>query len=88
MIIITDWNEDKEYGTLKVYDGKDPEEIAEEVHELDAVSGDRIVYIYDYSLKSYKGELYEWSDGKNKKIDEDVAGIIRSYGYNGGFINY
>lgn len=70
---ITDYNNDKEYYTLKVYDGKKSVKIADNVHSHFTTPDGKVFYLYDYSLSYYKGELYVWSNGKTRKIDDDVV---------------
>lgn len=76
VIYFTEWNDEKEYGTLKVYNGKKSVKISDEVHDFTVTPDGRVLYLYDYSLKNYKGELYEWSKGKTRKIDEDVVAVL------------
>ena len=82
---LTDWNDDKGYGTLKVFNGKEAVRIADDVHSFSVLPDGRVLYLYDYSLNYYKGELHEWSDGETRKIDDDVVCVlrIRNYKYRG-----
>lgn len=72
----TDWNDEKGYGTLKVYDGKEAAKIADDVHSFSVTPDGRVLYLYDYSLNYYKGELHEWSNGEKRKIDDDVVFVL------------
>lgn len=72
----TDWNDEKDYGTLKVYDGKESVKIADDVHSFSVTPDGRVLYLYDYSLNYYKGELHEWSNGETRKIDDDVVCVL------------
>ncbi len=72
----TDWNDEKDYGTLKVYDGKEATKIADDVHSFSVTPYGRVLYLYDYSLNYYKGELHEWSNGETRKIDDDVVCVL------------
>lgn len=72
----TDWNDEKNYGTLKVYDGKEATKIADDVHSFSVTPDGRVLYLYDYSLNYYKGELHEWSNGETRKIDDDVVCVL------------
>lgn len=60
----TDWNDEKDYGTLKVYDGKEAMKIADDVHSFSVTPDGRVLYLYDYSLNYYKGELHECHSSK------------------------
>lgn len=90
---LTDWNDDKEYGTLKVYQGDKVTKIADDVCDYSVTNDGRALYLYDYSLSNHKGELREWNNGETRKIDDDVMSIIplmesRSYygSYYGGLM--
>lgn len=76
VVYFTDWNADKENGTLKVYNGKEAVKIADEAHSFSVTPDGRVLYLYDYSLSSYNGELLEWSKGKTRKIDDDVVCVL------------
>ena len=71
-----DWNDEKDYGTLKLYKGKESVKIADDVHDFYVAPDGRILYLYDYSLNHYKGELYQWQGKEPEKIDDDVVCII------------
>lgn len=75
----TDWNEEKRYGTLKIYSGKDPEKIADDVYDYCAIPNGNILYLCDYSLKRYQGDLYLWNKKKAEKIDDSVNCILSVY---------
>lgn len=55
----TDWDDDKECGILKVYNGEKSVKIAEDVSDYTVVPDGRVLYLANYSLEYYKGELYE-----------------------------
>ena len=75
----SDWNDEKDYGTLKVYEDGESVKIADDVHDYSVMADGRVLYLYDYSLNYYKGELHEWHNGETKKIDDDVVCIITIY---------
>ncbi|MBE6949022.1 MAG: zinc ribbon domain-containing protein [Ruminococcaceae bacterium] len=72
----TDWNDEKAYGTLKVYNGEESVKIADDVHSYSVTPDGRVLYLYDYSLNYYKGELHEWNNGETRKIDDDVVAVL------------
>lgn len=76
ILYFTDWNDEKEYGTLNVYQGEEAVKIADDVHSYSVTPDGRVLYLYDYSLKYYKGELHEWSNGEARKIDDDVISVL------------
>lgn len=87
VIYVTDWDYDKEYGTLKIYQNGESVKVADDVHDFSTMGDGRILYLYDYSLNYYKGELHVWENGETRKIDDDVVCVIPVYetkyrGYN------
>lgn len=88
ILYFTDWDDDKGCGTLKIYNGKKTVKISNDVYSYVITPSSRVLYLYDYSLNYYKGELHEWYNGKTKKIDDDVVCVLpiiyaqqRAYGY-------
>lgn len=86
----TDVNDERSSGTLKVNQNGKAVKIADDVHDFSVVPDGRVLYLYDYSKKYYKGELREWNCGETRKIDDDVVCIIsigkgkyRGYDYSG-----
>lgn len=79
VIYVTDWNDDKYYGTLKIYQDGESVKVADDVHDFSVMSDGRILYLYDYSLNYYKGELHVWENGETRKIDDDVVAVIPVY---------
>lgn len=73
---LTDWDDEEQYGTLKVYQDKESMKIADDVHDYFPVPDGRVLYLCDYSVSSYRGELCEWNDGEQRRIDDDVTAII------------
>lgn len=89
VIYLTDWNDEKQYGTLKIYQNGESVKIADDVHDYSVMADGRILYLYDYSLNYSKGELHIWENGETRKIDDDVVCVIPVYetkyrGYNYG----
>ncbi len=70
------WDDKKELGTLKVYNGKKSANIQDEAHTYFVSPGGTLLYLSDYSLDYNKGELYKWADGAAEKLDDDVSYII------------
>ena len=77
----TDWDFDKGYGTLKVYQNGKAVKISDDVYDYTVTADGRVLYLYDYSLKYKQGELYEWNNGETRKIDDDVQSIITNVDY-------
>lgn len=76
VIYMTDWNDEKAYGTLKMFKKGKAVKIADDVHSYEITPNDEIMYLYDYSANRKKGELYNYKNKKAKKIDEDVVAIV------------
>ena len=74
----TEWNGEKNYGTLRMYQDGSKSRLAEEVHDFAITSAGDVLYLYDYSENHYTGELYLCHNGKAKKLDEDVAALLPS----------
>jgi len=76
ILYLTDWNNNKYYGTLKEYaDGK-AAKIRDDVFKFDIAPDGGILYLCDYSTKYYKGDLFVYKNGKAEKIDDEVITII------------
>lgn len=89
VLYITDWDSDKEYGTLKIWDGKEAVKIADDANSPYMLPDGRVLYLYDYSTKHHNGELRIWKNGESEKIDDDVICIIPVYDINQkGITNY
>lgn len=73
---ITDWDSEKELGTLKVYSNGESVKISEDVHDFYPIADGQLLYLYDYSVKYSSGELRLWSKGESKKLDDDVICLI------------
>ena len=80
-IYLTDFEDgDKLEATLKIYDDGEIIKIADEVLPYVSVSADGdVMYLTDYSLTSYKGELRVWNDGDDYKVDDDVNSFLMTY---------
>ena len=76
IVYFVDWNSEKSYGTLKIYDGE-AKKIRDDVHSYNLSTEGEVLYISDFSSKYYKGDLYLYNGKKSEKIDMDVNGIIR-----------
>lgn len=76
LLYITNWDDDKQCGTLKLYDGTETVRISDDVYKVEAYDNGRILYICDYSSKYCKGELREWYNGESKKLDDDVSVVF------------
>lgn len=77
VIYITNWDYEKENGTLHVFDGKKTKVIAKNIHRFEVLPNGKVIYMKDYSSKTYSGDLYIWDTRKIRKIDEDVQAVIK-----------
>lgn len=86
-IYYTDWNNEKDYGTLKIFKKGKAEKVYDDVHRFSLTPEGEVLFLYDYSMNSYKGDLYMYKNGKSKKIDEEVVTIFSYDGEDrGGYI--
>ena len=90
VLYYTDWDSDRGYGTLKMYNNGEKTKIADDVHSFIITNGDNILYLNDYSSNSCKGTLYSYNKGKPEKLDDDVMALISvsGTGVKGGYYYY
>ncbi len=79
MIYVTDWNAEKEYGTLKLYEDGKSKKISDDVFSYAISAKGEVLYLYDYSTTYFKGDLYLYRKGKNQKVDMDVVALLPVY---------
>ncbi len=79
IVYMTDWNDDKDEGTLKIWKKGKSEKIADDVCDLGFTPEEDIMYMTDYSTKSCTGTLCVYKNGKSQKVDDDVIAIIPYY---------
>lgn len=87
LFYIKDWNSEKRLGTLKKHTNGESVKIADDVSEYCVQFDGTVLYLYDYSVKYYKGQLCIWENNDSRKIDDDVTSIIpvRTQEYYGGY---
>ena len=74
---MADYNSDKETGTLKVSkNGGKAKKVADDVYNPVILPNGYVLYLYDYSDKYSKGDLYLYKGGKPVKLDEEVTVIL------------
>ena len=78
LIYFTDWNDEDDYGTLRIYDGE-AATIAEDVHEMALTANDTVLYLGEYSGKHQTGTLYLYSGSEPTKLDDDVTAVVATY---------
>ena len=76
---MTDWNNEKSYGTLRLWKKGKLEKVEDDVHAYKMTPNGELLFIKEYSTKNYKGDLYILKGSKPKKIDIDVVAIIPIY---------
>ncbi len=79
VLYYTDWNEDKHFGTLKMFKNGTKTKVSDDVHDFTITNDEDILYLYDYSTNYYNGTLYLYNNGDPKKIDDDVICLIPIY---------
>lgn len=75
-VYMVDWNDDKDYGTLKNFKNSKSVKIADDVHTYAITPNGEILYLCDYSSKYNHGELYIYKNNKAVKIDDEVTYIV------------
>lgn len=76
-VFLTDFNSNNNSGTLKISNnGGKAKKIADDAFQPVALPNGFVLYLSDYSTKSYKGDLYFSKGGKATKLDEDVNAIL------------
>jgi len=73
---LVDWDQEKSYGTLKEFTAESAVKISDDVHNFSVLPDGRILYLYDYSLKYYAGELHLWENAADRMIDDDVIYLV------------
>lgn len=63
-------------GTVKLYDGKETEKVADDVSQACYFGSDKIAVLVDVSEKSGKGDLKLYNGKELEKIDTDVTRIV------------
>ncbi|MBQ2780921.1 MAG: hypothetical protein IJF42_05110, partial [Clostridia bacterium] len=77
----TDWNKDRQEGTLTCFDGEKITALAEDVHAFEVTDEDELLVIVDYSTARASGTLYLLQDGEATYIDDEVSAIVTVYNY-------
>jgi len=78
ILYFTDYNEEKNQGTLRIFDGK-AESIMDDVYRAYFTPDGDVVFLVDYNTEKGRGELYVWTGSKPKKIADDVNRIYNTY---------
>ena len=76
-----DYDTYKEKGSLMFYNGNKSKFIADDVHDFKMRYDGSILYLCDYSLNNFEGDLRLYRKGKDKLMDEEVTAIINRYNY-------
>lgn len=81
LYFFTDWNKDRQEGTLTCFDGEKITALAEDVHAFEVTDEDELLVIADYSTVRESGTLYLLQDGEATYIDDEVSAIVTVYNY-------
>ena len=68
--------DDSGNGTLKIYDGKKTEMIAQDVTMFGYTAKGELVYLANVASASGKGQLYQYTKDGPKLIAEDVSNFV------------
>lgn len=72
----TEWNDDAETYTLKMRKNNESIKIADDVNSYTVTPTGDILYLNDFSTRSYKGTLNQWTKNGPVKIDDDVVCLV------------
>ena len=79
----TDYNETSGKATLMCKkSGGEAVKIKDDVSEFLLCADGSVLYMYDYSNTSNRGELYLYRNGNSEKLDDDVSQIVAIYNKN------
>jgi hypothetical protein len=88
----TDYNDTDYTYTLKTYDGKKSNKIADDIYNFTILKNNNIAFISDYDDGDQTGDLYVYNGGKeNKLIDKEVSQILyvsQNYFWGGSYSDY
>ncbi len=73
---ISDYDRDTSSGTLMFYNGKETEEISENVHDFHVLDDKNVIYLKDYEPEKGTGKVY-LNNGKEIKIDGEVSILLK-----------
>lgn len=79
LVYMKNWNDDKDFGTLKMRKGNKTTEIAEKVYDYSILPDGEVVFLTDYSEEKSEGTLSIFRKNKVKKVDDGVAAILPIY---------
>lgn len=78
VVYASDYNEEKQRGVMKSYDGTEIKTIAEDVHMYLELPGTGLAVLSDYSSKDLAGDLKLYTeDGNFSLLDENVESILQ-----------
>jgi hypothetical protein len=76
-LYFTDWNENRQSGTLKFYNNGKITKIADDVNSVQAISDKFIAYLADYDANRVRGDVYLYTgEEARQKIDIDASGFV------------
>lgn len=74
----TDWKYQASMGTLKKVKGSKVTELRKAAHAFYSMKKGELLFIGDYDVETYAGNLYRHVRGKAHKIDKDVIAIMQN----------
>ena len=72
---IFDSHDGTEGGTLCVFDGEEKREMAEDVYMFLPVGEEGALFLSDYNMMEFRGELYYLEEEEANRLDSDVSWI-------------
>ena len=74
---VTDFDNEDQTGTLKIYQDKKSEKIADDVYQCTLIDNGDLAYLADYNKEKSRGDLYIYNGKKSEKADTDVTVILQ-----------
>ena len=75
---LTDWRYQESMGTLKKVKGSKVVELRKSAHSFYSMEKGEVLFIADYDVETFSGNLYRHTGKKAKKIDKNVIAIMQN----------
>ena len=79
LVYMKDWNDDKDFGTLKMRKGNKTTKIASKVYDYNILPNGEVLFLTEYDEEKAEGTLSIFKNNKVKKIDHGVTAILPIY---------
>lgn len=76
LLYYTDWDRDREQGTLWRYGADGAQKISDDVRSHQVTGDGEVLYLYDYSTRLGTGDLYRYQKDGKQRLDSDVSLLL------------